>query len=80
MFQTERKEPEQNNIHLRDSLQIIAENLFYLHMVLSALYTIMLLILEPRLKSGPLTLTVVIIYGLMLFWLLLFNLFFKVFL
>lgn len=67
--------PEAHNVRLRDSLLSIAKAAYFIHLFLVAIYSLMLLALEPRLTARfTLTLLLVLAYGLMMVWIFGLNL------
>lgn len=67
--------PESHNIRVRDTLLVVFSAIYYIHLVISCLYTSMLIILEDRiLYKFTLSLLLIFFYGFMIVWLLLFNL------
>jgi hypothetical protein len=79
LYVTDQTTPESHSVRIRDSIQIVVRALFYFHLSISALYTIMLLILEPRARQSSLSFALTLVYGLMICWILLFNFTFVVF-
>ena len=78
MFETDIKHPEFGDVLMRDSIHVVARNCFLFHLAIAALYTFILLIVEPKVKLGPLTMIILIVYGFMLFWILITNFVFYV--
>ena len=76
MYENHIESEENQDTKCRDSALCIAKSLYFTHLFASAIFATVLLIVEPHLRSRfTLTLALVIIYGFMLPWLLLFNLF-----
>lgn len=75
MYEPPQEHPEAHNVRVRDTLLCIAKACYFIHHFLICLYSLMLLILEPLLRERfTASLVLIIIYGFLVLWILLFNL------